>query len=118
MAKKKVNDPDGVKINPDGSKSFRVKGKIDIDAYERHWGVTVRRTGDLSATTRILATTNPKTGNYKSSGTRLAPKPMGTLAKPNTSGGGVGRGGARVEGRIGGAGGGEGGILGRKKGIR
>jgi hypothetical protein len=38
--------------------------------------------------------------------------------KITPTGGGVGRGGARVEGRMGGAGGGEGGILGRKKGVR
>jgi hypothetical protein len=41
----------------------------------------------------------------------------GARAK-TTGGGGVGRGGSRVEGRIGGAGGGEGGIMGRKKGVR
>jgi hypothetical protein len=55
MAKKKTNDPDGIKINPDGSKSFRVKGQSIVDGYEKHWGVTVRRVnGELSATDKIF----------------------------------------------------------------
>jgi hypothetical protein len=65
--------------NPDGSRSFRVKGTFNIPEVEKRLGMKVRT---------------------------------------SSGGGGVGRGGARVEGRIGGAGGGEGGILGRKKGVR
>jgi hypothetical protein len=117
MPKKKVNDPDGVKINPDGSKSFRVKGKINIDAYEKHWGVTVRRTGDLSATDKIFKENMNKPRPIKGGSAFSDFYKQGAKIKPS-GGGGVGRGGARVEGRIGGAGGGEGGILGRKKGVR
>jgi len=86
-----------------GAKTTSVKGRIPVVRGVRP--------------STISPVTGARVPNYSRPETQARTRAANAMSVLR-GGGGVGRGGSRVEGRIGGAGGGEGGIMGRKKGVR
>jgi hypothetical protein len=99
MAKKKVNDPEGLGKTPRGEKMSNAE-------QHRRYIAKLEKMGEAGTRVRALELRLNFPG--------MAPKAPSKTTKPS-GGGGVGRGGSRGEGSRGiGGGGGEGGILKKK----